>query len=137
MKLTQPKVKLMSIEYLLISIQSHPGKSQRWHLKRLHMYKHSRPDYHKGGSSCGFFISPSYRNVLWKDWAPKGTFYECFVPADHVRFLETPTGRLAGGYKSSSAEMHLTMSGWTRANKIRVKLGLEPQRATFKDCNTM
>ena len=128
-----PKVKLNGIEYLLLSIQSHPGKSQRFHLRRLHMYKHGRPDFHKGGTNCGYFTSPSYRNVLWKDWAPKHVFYECFVPVDEG-YRE---GHYYGGRKSSSAEMHLTMSGWDRANKVRVKLGLEPKRASFKDCNTM
>ena len=131
----KPQNKLNGIEYLLLSIQSHPGKSQRFHLRRLHMYKHGRPDFHKGGTNCGYFTSSSYRNVLWKDWAPKHVFYECFVPVEEGYRLVASSRY--GGMKSSSAEMHLTMSGWKRANKVRAKLGLEPKRASFKDCNTM
>ena len=53
---SHPNVNLNGIEYLLLSIQSNPGKSQRWHLRRKHMYQHGRPDYYKGGSGCGYFI---------------------------------------------------------------------------------
>jgi|TARA_R110001592_G_scaffold19153_1_gene78781 hypothetical protein len=130
---SQPNVKLNGIEYLLLSIQSHPGESQRFHLKRLHMYQHGRPDYHKGGTNCGYFISSSYRNVTWHDLAPKGTFYECSLPIEPGYKL---SGKY-GGMKSKSAEMHLTMHGWTRANEARIKLGLAPIRASFKDCNSM
>ena len=141
----KPKVKLKGIEYLLLSIQSHPGKSQRWHLKRLHMYQHGRPDFHKGGTNCGYFTSSSYRNVLWKDWAPKKVFYECFARVEEGRRLDYSyfSSRHGGpkfkygGMKSSSAEMHLTMSGWNRANKVRAKLGLPYKTASFKDCSTM
>jgi hypothetical protein len=107
----KPQNKLNGIEYLLLSIQSNPGKSQRWHLRRKHMYQHGRPDYHKGGSGCGYFRSSSYRNVLWTDCAPKDVQYECWVPVDD-------------GYRSKSAQMHLTRQGWTRANEVRAKLGL-------------
>ena len=132
-----PKVKLNGIEYLLLSIQTHPGKSQRFHLKRLHMYQHGRPDYHKGGTNCGYFRSSSYRGVVWRDLAPKGTFYPCWVPIDGGYKVSGKFGTKFGGMKSKSAEMHLTMHGWQRANKVRVKLGLEPKRASFKDCNAM
>ena len=120
----KPQNKLKGIEYLLLSIQSHPGKSQRFHLKRLHMYLHGRPDYYKGGTNNGYFTSSSYRNVLWKDCAPKDVQYECWVPIE-------------GGYRSKSGEMHLTMSGWNRANKVRAKLGLPYKAASFKDISTM
>ncbi len=133
-QIDKPKVKLNGIEYLLLSIQSHPGKSQRFHLKRLHMYQHGRPDYHKGGTNCGYFTSSSYRNVTWRDLAPKGTFYECFTPSGGGYRLKN--GKF-GGMRSKSAEMHLTMHGWQRANEARAKLGLKPKRASFKDCNSM
>ena len=129
----KPNNTLNGIEYLLLSIQSHPGESQRFHLKRLHMYQHGRPDYHKGGTNCGYFTSSSYRNVTWRDLAPKGTFYECSLPIEAGYRL---SGKY-GGMRSKSAQMHLTMHGWTRANKVRVKLGLEPKRASFEDCNSM
>ena len=112
----KPQNDLKRIEYLLLSIQANPGRSQRWHLKRLHMYVHGRADYHNGGTNCGFFNSPSYRNVLWTDVAPKDVKYDACIPVDGWPAL-----------KSKSAQMHLTRSGWMRANGIRQwKLGLEP-----------
>ncbi len=130
---TIPQVKLSGIEYLLLSIQANPGKSQRWHLKRKYMYQHGRPDFHKGGSGSGYFNSRSYRNVLWRDLAPKDTFYECSLP---IEAAYISPGKY-GGMRSKSAQMHLTMSGWTRANEARIKLGLAPIKASFKDCSTM
>ena len=118
-----PSVKLNGIEYLLVSIQSNPGKSQRWHLKRKHMYQHGRPDYHKGGSGCGYFISPSYRDVVWFDASTPEVFYYSTHPVDgYVKM----NGKQYGGTKSKCAQMHLTRRGWTRANEARKKLGLEP-----------
>ncbi len=118
-----PNVRLNGIEYLLLSIQSNPGKSQRWHLRRKHMYLHGRPDYHKGGSGCGYFTSPSYRNVVWYDASYPDVFYYCSNPVDgRVK----KNGMQYGGTKSKSAEMHLTEHGWKRANKVRRKLGLKP-----------
>ena len=98
------------------------------------MYQYGRPDYHKGGTNCGYFTSPSYRNVVWKDHAPKHVFYECFVPVEEGRRFDNShfSSRSGGpkfkygGMKSKSAQMHLTEHGWKRANKARVKLGLKP-----------
>ena len=117
-----PKVKLNGIEYLLLSIQANPGKSQRWHLRRKHMYQHGRPDYHKGGSGCGYFISSSYRNILWRDHAPLDVEVPCGVPTN--RLLNGGYGK---GLRSKSAQMHLTARGWERANEARAKLGLDPR----------
>ena len=117
-----PKVKLNGIEYLLLSIQSNPGMSQRWHLRRKHMYQHGRPDYHKGGSGCGYFNSPSYRNILWRDHAPMDVEFPCFNPIDGFFHKAGP----CKGLRSKCAQMHLTASGWKRANQARVKLGLKP-----------
>jgi hypothetical protein len=128
---SKPNVKLNGIEYLLLSIQSNPGKSQRWHLKRKYMYQHGRPDSHKGGSGCGYFISPSYRNVLWVDMS--------FGRATQVRYgcsssvnsmFGSYTGNAYGdhpryAYRNSCSQMHLTPSGWRRANEARKKIGLE------------
>ena len=111
-----PKNELKRIEYLLLSIQSNPGRSQRWHLKRLHLYVYSTPDHHKGGWNCGYFTSPSYRNVLWVDAAPKEIVYQSFAAVDKVY----PPRR------SKSAQMYLTRSGWERANQVRQKLKLKP-----------
>ena len=116
----QPRVKLNGIEYLLLSIQSRPGKSQRWHLRRKHMYQHGRPDYHKGGSGCGYFVSPSYRNVVWFDASRKDVEYTAYNPVDGY------DNTCNKATKSKCAQMHLTWDGWLRANKARQKLGLEP-----------
>ena len=118
---SNPKVKLNGIEYLLLSIQANPGKSQRWHLRRKHMYQHGRPDWHKGGSGCGYFISPSYRNILWRDHAPLDVEFPCCVPTNRLF-----NGGYGKGLRSKSAQMHLTARGWARANEARAKLGLEP-----------
>ena len=118
----QPNVKLNGIEYLLLSIQSNPGKSQRWHLRRKHMYHHGRPDWHKGGSGCGYFTSPSYRNILWRDHAPMDVEFPCFNPTDGFFHKAGPYK----GLRSKCAQMHLTWSGWVRANEARKKIGLEP-----------
>jgi len=112
----KPQNKLKGIEYLLLSIQSHPGKSQRFHLRRLHQYQWGRPDYHKGGTNCGYFRSMSYRDVVWTDNAPQNVKYNAYCPIDGF------VGNMAR--KSKSAEMHLTIYGQERANKVRVKLGL-------------
>ena len=107
----RPNVSLKCIEYLLLSIQSNPGRSQRFHLKRWHQYKYNRPDYHKGGHNNGFFTSRSYRDVLWTDVAPRDVEYPCF---------------LGHRFKSKSAQMYLTIRGWNRANEARKKIGLSP-----------
>jgi len=123
-QIDKPNVKLNGIEYLLLSIQSNPGKSQRWHLRRKHMYQHGRPDWHKGGSGCGYFTSPSYRNILWRDHAPMDVEFPCFNPTDGFFHKAGPYK----GLRSKCAQMHLTASGWKRANKVRVKLGLKPEQ---------
>ena len=121
--LYQPEVKLNGIEYLLLSIQSHPGKSQRWHLRRKYMYQHGVEDYHKGGSGSGYFSSPSYRNILWSDRANEdGTTqvkYGCFLSVNSM--YGSYTGNSYGSYpryayRSNSSQMHLTPMGWRRGS---------------------
>ena len=123
---SQPSVKLNGIEYLLISIQSNPGKSQRWHLRRKYMYQHGVEDCHKGGSGAGYFRSESYRNVLWIDRSTTKTRYDCSRSVNSV-FLDTSCGsRYPHSYahRSSCSQMHLTSAGWRRANEARKKLGV-------------
>lgn len=123
----KPQVKLNGIEYLLLSIQSNPGKSQRWHLRRKHMYQHSRPDWHKGGSGCGYFVSPSYRDVLWKDRSNQhGVKYGCFLSVNSMYGAADSSDYPCYAYRSKCSQMHLTWSGWVRANEARKKIGLEP-----------
>tara|TARA_Y100000310_G_scaffold317501_1_gene370436 strand:+ start:334 stop:783 length:450 start_codon:yes stop_codon:yes gene_type:complete len=113
----KPNVSLKCIEYLILSIQSNPGKGQRFHLRRLHQYQHGFEDYHSGGTNNGFFTNKSYRDVLWTDVAPKAVEYDCYCAVD---------GWTSNGVamKSSEAQMHLTRRGWNRANTIRGKIGL-------------
>ena len=111
---TTPNVQLMSIEYLLLSIQAHPGKSQRWHLRRLYKYKHGVD----GNASCGFFKSPAYKNVLWEDRAPQDVRYLGRISPSHHSFWSR--------MKSKSAEMHLTRTGHIRANIVRGLIKLKP-----------
>ena len=118
----RPDVKLNGIEYLLLSIQSNPGKAQRWHLRRKYMYQHGRPDYHKGGSGAGYFRSPSYRNILWRDHAPKDVVFPAYDPIGGL----FQAGRCKG-LRSKCAKMHLTQHGWRRANDARKKIGLDPR----------
>ena len=108
----KPNVSLKCIEYLILSIQSHPGKGQRFHLRRLHQYQHGFEDYHSGGTNNGFFTSKSYRDVLWTDVAPKTVEYATYFAVNGV------------GMKPNEAQMYLTRRGWNRANTIRGKIGL-------------
>jgi len=105
------KVKLSGVEYLLVCIQSNPGRSQRYYLRRLHIYKHGKEDVRAGGTCSGYFISKSYRDILWRDIAPKNSW-----------------GRVWLGFKPRPAcsSMHLKLAGHRRADVARAKLGLEP-----------
>jgi len=126
-----PQVKLTGIEYLLLSIQTNPGKSQRWYLRRKHMYQHGRPDHHKGGSGCGYFSSLSYRDILWTDMSyqddTKQVKYGCYTSVNSV-FRGGKGYYYSHAYKSSCSQMHLTRRGWARANEARKKIGLDPIR---------
>ena len=126
----QPKVKLKGIEYLLLAIQSDPGKSQRHYLRRLYQYKWGVSSYNNGGTNNGYFTSPSYRNVLWYDDS-KGTQvrYGCNLSVNSM--FGGYTGNDYGGYpryayRSKCSVMKLTLSGHERANEVRKKLGLDP-----------
>ena len=116
------QTKLNGIEYLLLAIQSDPGKSQRHYLRHMHVYQYGRPDHHKGGTNSAYFSSPSYRNVTWFDAAPKEVKYFCFSPVDG----QADWMSYSGGLKSKCAAMLLTRHGWFRANEARQKLGLDP-----------
>jgi len=136
--INHPRVKLKGIEYLLLVIQSDPGKSQRHYLRRLYQYKHGVPSHNNGGTNNGYFTSDSYRNVLWYD-AGQGTQvrYGCNKSVNSV-FLNTSCGNRYPhywyAYKTNRCEMFLTEDGWERANNIRQKLGLErlPLRELYR-----
>jgi len=126
----QPQVKLKGIEYLLLAIQSDPGKSQRHYLRRLYQYNHGVPSYNNGGTNNGYFTSSSYRDVLWYDDSHETQVrYGCSKSVNSV-FLNTSCGNRYPHYwyarRSKCSAMKLTLSGHERANKVREKLGLEP-----------
>ena len=104
----QPKVMLSGIEFLCLSIQANPGKSQRFHLKRLQRYKTGKDCPGKGNRGSGYFRSPYYRNILWTDHASKNLYI----------------GR--GKWRATSSKMYISGPGNERANEARQKLGLAP-----------
>ena len=122
----QPQVKLKGIEYLLLAIQSDPGKSQRHYLRRLYQYNHGVPSYNNGGTNNGYFTSQSYRGVLWYDDSndPVSAKYECYKSVNSVFMCWGPASNYA--YRSKCSMMRLTSRGHKRANEVRKKLGLEP-----------
>ena len=121
----QPQVKLKGIEYLLLAIQSDPGKSQRHYLRRLYQYQHGVPSYNNGGTNNGYFISSSYRGVLWyNNDKGDGVKYNCHKSVNSVFMCWGPASNYA--YRSKCSMMRLTSRGHKRANKVRKKLGLEP-----------
>ena len=122
----QPQVKLKGIEYLLLAIQSDPGKSQRHYLRRLYQYKHGVPSHNNGGTNNGYFTSQSYRGVLWysTDYAAP-VKYECMMSVNSV-FRSYSSSKGSYAYKSKCSVMRLTSRGHKRANEVRKKLGLEP-----------
>ena len=125
MRPCQPKVKLKGIEYLLLAIQSDPGKSQRHYLRRLYQYKWGVPSYNNGGTNNGYFTSQSYRGVLWYDASYGQAKYECMMSVNSV-FRSYTSSKGSYAYRSTCSAMRLTSRGHKRANEVRKKLGLEP-----------
>ena len=123
----QPQVKLKGIEYLLLAIQSDPGKSQRHYLRRLYQYLHGVPSHNNGGTNNSYFTSPSYRGVLWydNDSSHNQVKYSCSKSVNSV-FHSWKGPRSNHAYKSKCSAMRLTSRGHKRANEVRKKLGLEP-----------
>jgi len=111
-----PNVALTGIEYLLLKMQTIPGRSKRYYLKQKTIYQRGS-DYSNGGNGMtGYFHS-------------KGSYDDYWVDASNQNVVHRALGwgwTNATKYKSRSAQMHLTTEGWDRANKIRKKLGLEP-----------
>ena len=134
-QIRQPNVELNGIEYLLLAIQSDPGKSQRHYLRRLYMYQHGCPSYNNGGTNNGYFTSKSYRNVVWYDASSQHSVkYGCWLSVNSM--YGSYTGNSYAGYprytyRSNCSQMHLTPAGWIRANEARKIIGLEPIRANY------
>lgn len=104
----QPKVVLSNIDYLIVSIFANPGKSQRWHLRRLHMYKRGYPDPNKGGTGCAYFRRTSGNRypLLWEDQSDKNVI--CRAGWSTIT-------------RSKESKMFLTIKGHERLTKILEK----------------
>ncbi len=102
--------KIKCIDFLLLSILENPGKQQRFHTRRLFIWQHKVSDPHSGGTNIAFFQNDKYyRDILWTDVSPQSVEYDSYC---------------GNNMKSSWAQMHLTINGFDRANKLRTKLGL-------------
>ena len=101
--------KIKCIDFLLLSMLENPGKQQRFHTRRLHLWQHKTEDHHSGGTNIAYFKNPIYRDILFVDVSPQTTKYDSYF---------------GNNMKSSWSQMHLTPAGFDRANKLRIKLGL-------------
>ena len=101
--------KIKCIDFLLLSILENPGKQQRFHTRRLFKWQHGIEDHHSGGTNIAYFKNPIYRDILFVDVSPQTTeYYSAY----------------GNQMKSSWSQIHLTINGFDRANKLRTKLGL-------------
>ena len=102
--------KISCIDFLLLSILENPGKSQRFHTRRLFKWQHGFEDHHSGGTNIAYFNNKEYyRDILFTDVSPQNVeYYSYFGPQT----------------KSKQSQIHLTPAGFDRANKLRVKLEL-------------
>ena len=99
------------IDFLLLSILENPGQSQRFHTKRLHLWQHGIEDHHSGGTNIAYFNNKEYyRDILFTDVSQKTIPYYNAIYGDLL--------------KSPKSQIHLTITGFNRANKLRIKLGL-------------
>tara|TARA_R110002020_G_scaffold138910_7_gene309505 strand:- start:4508 stop:4909 length:402 start_codon:yes stop_codon:yes gene_type:complete len=103
--------KIRCIDYLLLSILENPGQSQRFHTRRLHQWQHKTEDHHSGGTNIAYFNNKEYyRDILFTDVSQKT-----------IPYYNAIYGEL---FKSPKSQIHLTITGFNRANKLRIKLGL-------------
>ena len=103
--------KIKCIDYILLSILENPGQSQRFHTKRLHLWQHGIEDHHSGGTNIAYFNNKEYyRDILFTDVSQKTIPYYNAIFGDLL--------------KSKQSQIHLTITGFNRANKLRIKLGL-------------
>ena len=103
-------LEIKCIDFLLLSMLENPGQSQRFHTRRLFKWQHGVEDHHSGGSNIAYFSNRKYyRDILFTD-----------VSRKTVRYYSAWGDRM----KSRNSQMHLTIRGFNRANKLRTKLGL-------------
>ena len=107
-------LKLSGVEYLCMAMQSNPGQSKRYYLKRKNIYQHGS-DYSNGANGMAGYFRPGcfYDGYLWSDYSS----------SSHTYKIKDWMGRAKRVPKS--CQMHLTQYGWKRANIAREKLGLE------------
>ena len=99
------------IDFLLLSTLENPGQSQRFHTRRLHLWQHNTEDHHSGGTNIAYFNNKKYyRDILFTDVSQKTIPYYNAIYGDLL--------------KSKQSQIHLTITGFNRANKLRIKLGL-------------
>ena len=103
--------KIKCIDFLLLSMLENPGQSQRFHTRRLHLWQHKTEDHHSGGTNIAYFNNKEYyRDILFTDVSQKTIPYYNAIYGDLL--------------KSKQSQIHLTITGFNRANKLRIKLGL-------------
>ena len=103
-------LEIKCIDFLLLSILENPGQSQRFHTRRLFKWQHGFEDHHSGGTNIAYFNNRKYyRDILFTDVSPKTVKYDSYFGTQ---------------MKSRNSQMHLTITGFNRANKLRIKLGL-------------
>jgi hypothetical protein len=102
--------KIKCIDFLLLSILENPGQSQRFHTRRLFKWQHGIEDHHSGGTNIAYFNNTQYyRDILFTDVSRKTVEYYSAYGKQ---------------MKSRNSQMHLTINGFDRANKLRTKLEL-------------
>ena len=102
--------KIKCIDFLLLSILENPGQSQRFHTRRLFKWQHGVEDHHSGGTNIAYFNNREYyRDILFTDVSRKTVKYDSYFGTQ---------------MKSRNSQMHLTIRGFYRANKIRIKMNL-------------
>ena len=103
-------LEIKCIDFILLSILENPGQSQRFHTRRLFKWQHNTEDHHSGGTNIAYFNNKEYyRDILFTDVSPQTVKYDSY--------FGTQT-------KSKHSQIHLTIRGFDRANKLRIKLGL-------------
>ena len=103
--------KIKCIDFLLLSILENPGQSQRFHTRKLHLWQHNTEDHHSGGTNIAYFNNKEYyRDILFTDVSQKTIPYYNAIYGDLL--------------KSKQSQIYLTITGFNRANKLRIKLGL-------------
>ena len=110
--MAKSNLKLSGVEYLCMVMQSNPGQSKRYYLKRKNTYQNGSDPSGGGNGMTGYFQPGCfYDGYLWNNYS------------SHSYIRKDWRGRRKS--VPISCQMHLTQYGWKRANIARKKLGLE------------